>query len=62
MYCLMKVDIFSVIMSTHGTAIQLIALDRPVVSEVGPGAAEAVATWRKGASTIIYMAQASHWL
>jgi hypothetical protein len=56
----MKVDIFSVIMSTHGTAIQLIALDRPVVSEVEPGAAEAVATWRKGASTIIYMAQASH--
>ena len=29
----------------------------PAVSEVGPEAAEAVATWGKGASTIIYMAQ-----
>ena len=48
MYCLMKVNIFSIIISTHGTAIQLIAFDRPVVSEVGPGAAEAVATWGKG--------------
>jgi hypothetical protein len=42
-------------MSTHGTAIQLIASDRPVVSEVGPEAAEAVATWGKGTSMIIYM-------
>jgi hypothetical protein len=49
-------------MSTPGTAIQHIALDRPVVSKVGPGAAEAVAIWGKAVSTVIYMAQASHWL
>lgn len=49
-------------MSIHGTAIQRTALDRLVVSKVGPGAAEAVAIWRKGVSTIIYMAQANHWL
>ena len=58
----MKVDKFSATMSIHGTTIQRIALDRLVVSKVGPVAAEAVAIWGKGASTIIYMAQASHWL
>ena len=58
----MKVDIFSATMSIHGAAIQRIALDRLVVSKVGPGAAEAVAIWGKAVSTIIYMAQASHWL
>lgn len=44
-------------MSIHGTTIQRIALDRLVVSKVGPVAAEAVAIWGKGASTIIYMAK-----
>ena len=49
-------------MSPRRTAIQHIALDRPEVSKVGPGAVEAVTIWGKGASTIIYMAQVSHWL